>query len=220
MRPPSCPLNNATLADFFLLCLADNWLLRADQRTLVLTDFGAAVDSLRPERQACSSSPARISQIGATAATAGTGPGKGTFAAGAASGETGKRAVADNEMFPAPTTARCRCQPPEKRVLSASESLGLTGKASSGVEVDEDVGTASPARKRRRNAGDEESGGQNDQHGRDKPHVSSTRLSDRLLVPFSKYCVAGTPSIVAPELARAWREEKDLDFRRSDVSLC
>ncbi|CAM9336138.1 unnamed protein product, partial [Hapterophycus canaliculatus] len=39
----------------------------------------------------------------------------------------------------------------------------------------------------------------------------------KLVFPFSKYCVTGTPSVVAPELARAWREETVLDFRRSDV---
>lgn len=41
--------------------------------------------------------------------------------------------------------------------------------------------------------------------------------SKGLVFPFSDYFVAGTPSIVAPELARAWREKTELDFRRSDV---
>ena len=41
--------------------------------------------------------------------------------------------------------------------------------------------------------------------------------SEGLVFPFSEYFVAGTPSIVAPELARAWRERTELDFRRSDV---
>lgn len=177
----------------------------------------------------CSSSPtAPIPHFGAAAPTAATGPGKATFAglasslcqstggaddddaaaaavAGVASGDAGKGA------FLASTTARC--QPGAKRALSESERLGLTGKISSGIEGDEDVSAVSPARKRRRHCSDEESG------GGDKPEVSSTELSDKLVLPFSKYCVAGTPNIVAPELARAWREEKDLDFRRSDVSL-
>lgn len=237
-----------TDADIFAY-FADNWLLRADQRTLVLTDFGAAVDSLRPKRQVGVSPAAPIPQPGVAAATAATGPRKATFtdltsspcqsagsagsaaaaaaaaaagevdgAADAANGEACKSGDAGTETFLASTTARCR--PAAKRGLSVCERLGLVGSRSSGIDVDEDVTAASPARKRRRHCDDEESGsGRVDQQGGGKPEVSSTGLSDKLLLPFSKYCVAGTPSIVAPELARAWREEKDLDFRRSDVSL-
>lgn len=231
---------NATPADADIVAtFADNWLLRADQRTLVLTDFGAAVDALRPKRQVCSSSPAApVPQFGASAATAATGPGEANFAslpsaprqstaaagdgagaAGAVSGGERKSWAADKEACLATTTTRC--QPAAKRGLSVSERVGLTGERPSGIEVDEDVTAASPARKRRRHGVVEESCGEGvDQHGRDRPEMSSTALYDKLLLPFSKYCVAGTPSIVAPELSRAWREEKDLDFRRSDVSLC
>ncbi|CAN0106327.1 unnamed protein product [Scytosiphon promiscuus] len=42
--------------------------------------------------------------------------------------------------------------------------------------------------------------------------------SEKLVLPFSKYYVTGAPSVVAPELAQAWRGKKTvLDFRRSDV---
>lgn len=232
-------------ADAHVVFFADNWLLRADQRTLVLTDFGAAVDALRPNRRMSLPWPAApIPQPGAAAATNATGPGEATFASltsgpcqntGAASSDAAVAAAAaagdrdgaagsasgdaEKETVPTPTTARC--QPAEERVLSVTERFGLTGTTSSRIEGDGDVSAASPARKRRRHCGDEESGGGRvDIQGGDKQEVSSRRLSDKLLVPFSKYCVAGTPSIVAPELARAWREENDLDFRRSDVSLC
>lgn len=43
--------------------------------------------------------------------------------------------------------------------------------------------------------------------------------SEGLVFPFNPYCVAGTPSCVAPELAQAWREKTVLDFRRSDVRV-
>ena len=228
-----------------LLCvLADNWLLSADQRSLILTDFGAAVDALRPKRRMCSSWPAApIPQSGAVTATNGTGPGEArdTFAsinsgpsqstraasndaprggaAGAASGEGGKSGDANKKRFPAPTTARC--EPTSKRVLPASKRSGSTDSTALCVEGGGDVSAASPARKRRRHCGHEESGSRSvDPQAGYTPEVSPTRLSDQLLFPFSKYCVTGTPSILAPELARAWREEKDLDFRRSDVSLC
>ena len=209
----------------------------------MLTDFGAAVDSLRPKRQMCSSSPAApVPQFGGAASNAATGPRESTFAslpsvprqssvsagdgvgaAGAATGAEGKSGDTDKESFLATTTTP-RCQPTTKQGLSVSERPGLTAKRPAGIEVDEDVSAvsaASPARKRRRHGVVEESGGKGaDQQGGVGPEAFSTALSDKLLLPFSKYCVTGTPSILAPELARAWREEKDLDFRRSDVSQC
>lgn len=128
---------------------------------------------------------------------------------------------AGEETFLASATAKR--QATASRFISASERLGFTGKFSS-AGADED--DASGGRKRRRSCAGEESNGywRTVQRGGglarvgDEPDVGSTGLSEKLVFPFSKYFVVGAPSIVAPELARAWREETVLDFRRSDVS--
>lgn len=47
-----------------VVSLADNWLLRADQRTLVLTDFGACIDSSAPPKAGspCLSRPSAVAR--------------------------------------------------------------------------------------------------------------------------------------------------------------
>lgn len=109
--------------------------------------------------------------------------------------------------------------------LSASKRTGLTGKFPSGGGADKDVDAASRGNKRRRYcAGGETSdswrtsqrGGGPARFG-DEPGVPPKGPSEELKFPFSRYFTVGAASIVAPELAQAWREETDLDYRRSDV---
>lgn len=227
-----------------VIVFADNWLLRADHRTLVLTDFGACIDSRRPptNRRHSSSSPAvskpsaPIPDMHATPTTTGLGeaavaprtsssyrPTGGGGGASAVAAATGCSDTYEGTLLASSTATP---QASSNPFIAASEGRGLTGKFPPGVDADEGVDAASGARKRRRYyAGEQSDGWRIGQRGGgparvgDEPDVRSTGLSEKLVFPFNEYFMVGAASIVAPELAQAWREKTVLDYRRSDVSL-
>ncbi|CAM9286547.1 unnamed protein product [Ectocarpus sp. 12 AP-2014] len=231
----------------------DNWLLCADQRTLVLTDFGACFDSSNPPQPwstSSSSSPAvPVPCLGASAAvsatnlepTAVTGrdsnpcrssgavgctaaaaaaavaassaASNGTDLSGAGSAEPLANAVTGGKR---PMEAG-KFVPPRDFGSANKKHLGVTSMPScdTGTHADSVPGPQD-SKRRRLGYGDQQ---------RDKGRIctatgtvcSTTKVSTKMVIPFSNYCVAGAPNILAPELARAWEEETPLNFTRSDV---
>ncbi|CAB1100595.1 unnamed protein product [Ectocarpus sp. CCAP 1310/34] len=232
----------------------DNWLLCADQRTLVLTDFGACFDSSNPPQprsKPSSSSPAvPVPCLGASAAvsatdleqTAVTGRGSnpcrssgavGSTAAAAAAAAAATTSAASNgtdlsgagAAEPLANAVTGRKRPMEAGNFVPSRDFGSANRKHLGVSSMPscDTGTNAdsvpgPQDSKRRRLG------YRDQE-RDKVRIcsatgtvcSTTEVSDKMVIPFSNYCVAGAPNILAPELARAWEEETPLNFTRSDV---
>ncbi|CAM9755689.1 unnamed protein product, partial [Ectocarpus sp. 13 AM-2016] len=236
----------------------DNWLLCADQRTLVLTDFGACFDSSNPPqpRSAPSSSSPAVPTpcLGASAAvsaidleqTAVTGRDSnprrssgavGSSAAAAAAAAAAVAAAATSATpngtdlsgagaaEPSANAATGRKRPmkavnflPPRDFGSANRKhLGVTSMPScdTGTHAGSVPGPQN-SKRRRLDYGHQE---------RDKGRIcsttgtvcSKTKVSDKMVIPFSNYCAAGAPNILAPELARAWEEETPLNFTRSDV---
>lgn len=269
-------------------CVAANWLIAADQRSLVLTDFGACVDSLRPHLKPPnehSSTPESVRRSPTTT----TAPREAVVrpdVQGKASSVFVSAAWAGRELQPADGCALAAIRvsaPGATGVVLETEANGGAGTkrprnaledtpaASSNTAVEsllESVLAASPpplfpgnvsspflndasgrvaavnqGGKRRRYSKDTDSGstsagigagGSSCGSGSGTGHASKLSCDERaaaaadppnsarepseaLVFPFSEYFVAGTPSIVAPELARAWRDGTELDFRRSDV---
>ena len=272
-------------------CLAANWLIAADQRSLVLTDFGACIDSLRPHSKppnGQSSTPEpTLTTIPRDAVV---GPG----VQGKSSSTLVSAACAGRELQPADehaltairvsapgatgvllkteTSGGARTERPldvledtpavssstagqslPESIFATSQPLVFSGNVSSPFPIDARgrVAAVSRGRKRQRcsegtdsgstsagmggggSACGSDSGGSGngsgsgsgtgrarklscDERAADPPN-SAREPSEALVFPFSEYFVAGTPSIVAPELARAWRDRTELDFRRSDV---
>ncbi|CAM9561025.1 unnamed protein product, partial [Laminaria digitata] len=234
-----------------------NWLLAADLHSLVLTDFGACVDSLRPHSKPPSehsSTPELMRFSPNTATTEGeavAGPGvnggsPSVFGSAACAGrivhsadghalppigspvgasgvvvETSggagtKRPRDALEDAPAASSSSTAVGslPHGSRRVAASGPPVISGNVPSPsllpVGSGDHVAVAvRDGGKRRRCSGGTGSGHPSD-------YVTGPP-SEGLVFPFSEYFVAGTPSIVAPELALAWRERTELDFRRSDI---
>ncbi len=208
---------------------ADNWLLGADQQTLVLTDFGSAVDALRPEGRAGSSwhatptpaAPVPPFDAPAAAVAARPNPGEATVAGRVSSPCRSAQATGSTAVGPA-----ARGEAGEESSLASTVRRFDPESKPSSDSVAEGVDPASRARKRRRfcGGGEDQQGGESARGNgkeKDKPAEGcSMRLSEKLVFPYSNYLGTGAPAFVAPELARAWREKSVLDFRHSDVGPC
>ncbi|CAN0277287.1 unnamed protein product, partial [Ectocarpus sp. 8 AP-2014] len=229
----------------------DNWLLCADQRTLVLTDFGACFDSSNPPQPSStpsSSSPAvPVPCLGASAAVSATdleqaavtgrdsNPCRSSGAVGSAAAAAA--AAANSAAFngtdlsgagaaePLANAVTGRKGPmeagnfvPPRDFGSANRKhLGVTGMPSCDTGTHADSVPGPQDNKRRRlDYGDQE---------RDNGRIgsvtgtacSTAKVSDKMVIPFSSYCAAGAPNILAPELSRAWEENTPLNFTQSDV---
>lgn len=252
----------------------DNWLLRNDQRTLVLTDFGACVDSSCPPSKppAAAASPPLSASITESAAdpmglrqadrdprdvvTDAPNPPEGDDGVAALSGSGSSNPRSDG-TYRIPSSTPYRASSPPTGVgggtvkrprdtatdeptpaagarvnaaasCATSSSSGrrqvqpTTSDGRSGSDARENAAESQP-RKRQRCPGTDGQGGSGrggggGGGGGEEWQAGRKERSENLVFPFSDYFVAGTPSCVAPELARAWRERTVLDFRRSDVS--
>ena len=245
----------------------DNWLLTNDQRSLVLTDFGSCVDSLRPQpipsptipssppvdgavdSAACAKSESEAHVITSDIVTApSTSPltsplplhlpsascsGSNDAGTSTESGtESGTRLVSAERGVGTTNASlgeEAASGPGGKSLdvvggaLPTSATEGGDGSDASSVATSAATATTEERRRKRpcvakeSHEGSGPSGGKNEREAWSSSRRSRRDMSEGLVFPFCEYFSAGTPSFLAPELDRAWRERGVMDFRRSDV---